>query len=145
MDNIYDLIERRLVYYATSVIHHGLTHTYEESEDSLPSLRGRILLAKEIRNPIHNRITCRFSELTVETDENMLLKSSLHHLQNRHPEIRRLLARMEEVPLRDLPRGAWPRIRYTRLNRGYKRSLDLSRLAIRGPSKRIVLERHGRP
>ena len=46
------------------------------------------------------------------------LEDSLHHLQSRHPEIRSLPARMGEVPLRDLPRGGWPRIRYSRLNRG---------------------------
>ncbi len=89
---------------------------------------------------IHDRIQCRFSELTLDTPENLLLKSSLHHLQNRHPrEISALLAKMREVPLKDLPRGPWPRIRYTQLSRYYKRSLDLSRLAIRGPPKYILL------
>jgi len=102
------------------------------------------MLAREARNPVHDRIFCRFSELSHATAENLLLKSSLYHLQNRHREIPVLLSRMREVLLADVPRGPWPRIRYTQLNHHYKRTLDLARLAIRGPPRHILLERRPR-
>ncbi len=94
---------------------------------------------------IHERIDCRFADLTFETPENLLLKSSLHHLQNRQPrQIPALLARMRQVPLAAVPRGPWPRIRYTQLNHHYKRSIDLARLAIKGPPRHILVERRPR-
>ena len=134
-----------MVDHARSVIHQGLTRTYTECEDTLPSLRGRVLVGKEARRIVHDRIDCRYSELSVDTPENLLLKSSLHHLQNRHPrEIPVLLARMREVTLTEVPRGPWPRIRCSQLNRHYKRSLDLGRLAIKGPPRYILLERKPR-
>jgi len=130
--------------HASSVIHRGLSRSYQEIEDSLPSLRGRLLVSRELRRVVHDRIDCRFADLSFETPENLLLKSSLHSLQNRHREIPALLARMSMVPLAGVPRGPWPRIRYTQLNRHYKRSLDLSRLAIKGPPRYILLERKPR-
>ncbi len=116
-----------------------------ECEDSLPSLRGRVLVAREARRVIHDRIDCRFSELSLDTPENLLLKSSLQHLHDRDPgEISILLSRMREVSLTDLTHGPWPRIRYSQLNLHYKRTLDLARLAIKGPPRRILLERKPR-
>jgi 5-methylcytosine-specific restriction endonuclease McrBC regulatory subunit McrC len=127
---------------ASYVIHRGLTRAYIESEDSLPSLRGRLVVAREARRVIHDRIDCRYSELSPNTLENLLLKSSLHQLHDRYPtEISTLLSRMREVSLTDITRGPWPRIRYSQLNRHYKRTLDLARLAIRGPPQHILLER----
>ncbi len=134
-----------MVDHARSVIQQGLTRTYTECEGTLPSLRGRVLVGKEARRIVHDRIDCRYSELCHNTPENLLLKSSLQSLQNRRPkEIPGLLRRMREVPLTDVPRGPWPRIRYSQLNRHYKRSLDLARLAIRGPPRYILLERKPR-
>jgi len=127
------------------VIHRGLTRSYNESEASLASLRGRVLVSRQVRRVVHDRIECRYSELSLDTAENLVLKASLYYLRDRRPrEIPVLLSRMREVSLRPIPRAAWPRIRYGQLNKHYRKSLNLARLAIKGPARYILLERKPR-
>jgi 5-methylcytosine-specific restriction enzyme subunit McrC len=60
----------------------GLEQGYQEFEDSLPSVRGRVDLIGSARRLqlVHGRATCVFDELTANTTANRIVKSTLRYL-----------------------------------------------------------------
>lgn len=57
----------------------GLLRRYREESDELPLLRGRLLIADQLRCHAlrHDRLACRYDELSADNDWNRVLKTGL--------------------------------------------------------------------
>lgn len=57
----------------------GLLRRYREESDDLPLLRGRLLIARQLRRHAlrHDRLACRYDELSADNDWNRVLKAGL--------------------------------------------------------------------
>jgi 5-methylcytosine-specific restriction enzyme subunit McrC len=116
----------------------GVLHGYQEREEALPGLRGRLREADQVRArpgvPIPLEV--RYDDYTIDIPENRLLRSAairLLALTGVPASVRTVLTRLA----RDLadaalltPGSQPPRIAPTRLNRRYAPALHLARLVL---------------
>jgi len=79
-----DLFATVLINGINHTLRRGLDRDYEEHEDELPSIRGRIDVAMSARRMLlsHGKAYCYFDEFTVNTLPNRIIKSTLRSLSN---------------------------------------------------------------
>lgn len=114
------------------VVRHGLRSSYGEQEGQQAVLRGRLLVAEQVRhNSIHReRLYCRHSVYTQDRTENRLLHRLLHEI-SRQPltaeqqqQVRQLRLHFEGVEVsRDWQRD-WRAVRLERGMASYRTALD---------------------
>ena len=129
-----DLVEER--------VHRGLYRDYVDTEENLGAVRGRIVIAEDLRNNyiLRHRTYCRFSEFTWDVPENQVVRQVVHHLASwdLRPELRLRLRRLDgvlgEVRPTTLPASVLDRMRYHRLNEDYRQIHQLCRLFLEGAS-----------
>jgi 5-methylcytosine-specific restriction enzyme subunit McrC len=120
-------------------IHRGLVRRYELREENLGVLRGRVLVAEQVRKnaAAPERIYCGFEEFTEDNPLNQVLKAALRLLLafSRNLDNQRVLAELllafegvEDVDRRRLP---WNDIRIDRLSARYVPCLNLASLFLR--------------
>lgn len=150
MVDIFNDLVRTLMKEAAGVLRKGMTRTYEDQEDNLTAVRGKISIRDDIRLnvAVHAKIYCRFSEFTPNTVENRILKWTLYHLMwkrklssKTYAQCHFYMLQLHDVPLVEVSHTNFPRLSYTRLNRHYRKSMNLCRLILHGPRKQIVLKR----
>jgi len=141
VESIDDLFERLVAILAKSVLNRarkGLYRGYVGDEESLPYLRGRILVMPSLRSAMRGstRLECEYEEHTADLDDNRILAWTLYRLPKfrlQRDEVRRqvrqayrVLARAVEVTAveaRDCVRRL-----YHRLNEDYRPMHGLCRL-----------------
>ncbi|HEX2029171.1 MAG TPA: hypothetical protein VHF25_14350, partial [Nitriliruptorales bacterium] len=124
----------------TQLLRRGVRPDYVEVVDDLDTIRGRVDLTGQFRRPgLLVPVTCRFSELTVDTPANRYLKHAVL-MALRVPgawratrrQLRHALAALDGVaddpPRADLPR----RMHFTRLDRPYEPVLQLAHVVRSG-------------
>jgi 5-methylcytosine-specific restriction enzyme subunit McrC len=120
----------------------GLKADYQEIEDDLPVVRGRMLVRKQVLQRFGriDRLECRFDEHTTDTTDNQILLVALTACTNlvRHPavavRIRRLLAVFSEAcSMEGLDlRTARALMTYDRLNEHYREAHGLAWVILDG-------------
>ncbi len=117
----------------------GLLHGYRTHEDRLPTVRGRVRMADQMRarTGLPMPVEVVYDEFTPDILENRLLRSAvdvLGRLRLRHQTSRRALARLHQqlnglgsliVGSREVPEPVW-----TRLNERYRPAVSLARLIV---------------
>ena len=105
----------------------GLARHYQNVEDNLPCLRGRIQFAEHIRLNAANgaRFYVSFDEFTADRPVNRLIHTTIDRLRTAaHPDHRQLLHQLRicfaDVPLSTNPKADWERRRIDRSMRHYE-------------------------
>lgn len=139
VDEILELIVRAFVEQVEKLLRRGVYRTYRAEEETRPFLRGRLLLAEQLRQSVNSpgRFAQRLHEYTSDVAENRILLWTLHRLERmpwRDPllnrRIRRLEANLDEVALAPVTETDFEGLVYTRLNEGYRSPHRLARLLL---------------
>ncbi len=116
----------------------GLYHSYQEQQDRLVALRGRVDIARQLARPgVVIPTACKFTEFTADLIENSYLKAAVSRslrVAGVQPEDRRRLMQhlvtLEDVgDVRHRP-DDHDRVMFTRLNEHYKPALRLAELVL---------------
>lgn len=122
-DNVYDLFAEILTRGVSCQLKHGLYRSYVNREESLSTLRGRILMPETIRNYTRSvrRLHCEFDDYSENNTFNQILKTTLSLLlrhndvkPERKSPIRNLLryfSGVDEISLREI---RWSTLRFDR-------------------------------
>jgi len=129
----------------------GVLRGYQEREETLPGLRGRLREADQMRaRPgIPLPLEIRFDDYTINIPENRVLRTAAIRLQaltDVPPPVRMTLVKLdrelaEADPL--TPGTLPPEITLTRLNRRYAPALHIARLVLERTSLEHTLGTHG--
>lgn len=114
----------------------GMPRRYVDQEDDLPTLRGRLNVARQFTRHAVNpsRLSCRFDVLSEDTALNRAMKAAVAHLsrmsrssvnQQRLRELAFVYADVAEVPASALQ---WGEIVIDRTNRRWQELLGMARL-----------------
>lgn len=120
-------------------IHKGLVRRYENREENLTVLRGKLGLAEQIRLNAANpeRLFCRFDEFQEDNPLNQVLKAAIRMLLKVSRELRnqRQLAELmlafegvSDAPRESLP---WTRVVFDRLSERYRPCFKLAALFLK--------------
>jgi 5-methylcytosine-specific restriction enzyme subunit McrC len=131
------------------VVRSGLFSGYHEREEDLTTVRGRLLVDRQLleRFGSVDRVYCRFDELEHDTDENRLLALTLQLCSRRvqrdglHRRLRYLAALFAEIcspELLDIER-ARATLAYDRQNAHYREAHELAWLILDGFGVRDLL------
>ncbi|MGI8586852.1 MAG: McrC family protein [Chloroflexia bacterium] len=140
---IFSFVLAMLVHRVERLLSGGLLQGYVPQEEDLPFVRGRIVLAAQLRRhgDLKNRHVCSYAAFTPDTPENRVVAATLRFL----PALlqpaedralarrgRALLGRFVDVPAisREEALALLPRIYFHRLNAAYAPVLSLCRLAL---------------
>jgi 5-methylcytosine-specific restriction enzyme subunit McrC len=124
-------------------IQRGLLRGYQEREDPLSTVRGRIRIAQQIRRRfgLAPPVEVSFDEFTEDVVENRLIRAALARLlrlRARSPVVHHLLRSTErrfgDVEAVEYGAGNVPSVVYTRLNEHYRQAVELARLILRSIS-----------
>ena len=141
-NNLFDLFAWLLAEACTEVLRAGILRDYVEEEDTLPVLRGRLRLDRQVRERFGqlDRLICRFDDLREDVLENQILAFALSFCAPRvanpivSAHVRQLAAVFREacegaVLGPDLLREE---VTYNRLNDHYRAAHELARLLLGG-------------
>ena len=118
----------------------GLLHGYRTEEEALPTVRGRIRVADQLRRrfDIPLPIEVRYDDFTDDVLANRLVKAAAHRLGKlriRSAESRLdlgwIVATLDNVSLVEFPPNAVPEVKFDRLNEHYREVVTLARLILR--------------
>lgn len=138
-ENVYDLFAEILTRGVSCQLKQGLYRTYVNREESLTTLRGRILMPETIRNYTRSvrRLHCEFDDYSENNTFNQILKTTLtlllHHRDvkpERKSPIRNLLryfSCVDEISLREI---RWTALRFDRNTRPYRMLLYICKFII---------------
>ena len=128
----------------------GLLHGYRTEEEALHTVRGRIMVAEQIRRrfDIPLPVEVRYDDFTDDILANRLVKAAAAVLGAMHIEdadaregLRWMDATLGNVSLLRFSQRAVPPVTFNRLNEHYRDVVELSRLILR--YRAIELERGG--
>ncbi len=125
-----------------AIVHRGLRSDYVNREESLNCLKGKLQVARQLReNLIHKeRFAVAYQDFIPDTPENQLVKAALLFTSrvtrsvDSASRIRNLLFILEEVDAGGDPDHLWSRIVFTRMNDYYLRALQWAMIFLRGKS-----------
>jgi 5-methylcytosine-specific restriction enzyme subunit McrC len=148
-DDLLELLARLLAEATARVVRGGLLASYQEHEEEITTVRGRLLVDRQVlmRFGRVDRLLCRFDELEHDTDENRLLALALQlcakrvHGERLHRQLRYLAGLFSEVcspELLDLE-TARSTLMYDRQNAHYREAHELAWLMLDGFGVRDVL------
>ncbi|MFC1567644.1 hypothetical protein ACFL3K_00375, partial [Pseudomonadota bacterium] len=102
--NHVDLFASVLLSGLNHLLRRGLDQGYATLEEELTSIRGRVAIATSARRMLmqHGKAFCIYDTLTVNTQENQIIKSTLQHLSRTHGLNSGLRKQIVQV-CRDLP------------------------------------------
>ena len=124
---------------ALTVLRRGPHRDYRTESDRLVTLRGRIDIATQLRQPgVVSPIACRFDEFDSDIPENTALRAAARRLlrmrgvfADTRRDLERILMMLDDVPDRDIGADAIDRIPITRLNVSYRPALRLASVVLR--------------
>ena len=118
----------------------GLSKSYQIHEETVPFLKGKLLLQQQIKNQakFNLKFSCEFDEFTENITENQIILYTLdkcyHLTSNNHRKstIQKIIHQMDaEVELRLIGMEDFKKVQYTRLNSHYKKPHDLAKLILK--------------
>lgn len=140
--NLYDLCALLLTEQCERILRGGILADYVEEEDSLPVLRGRLLVDRQLRQRFGqiDKVICRYDEYHQNIKENQILAFALDFCSRRvqHPSIarrtRQVSAIFREVcEWTNLDRErCWEDLFYHRMNEHYRPAHQLAKLLVYG-------------
>ena len=123
---------------AETTLARGLYHSYQEQDDRLIALRGRIDIARQLTRPgVVIPTACRFTEFTADLIENSYMKAAVSRslrvagvlAADRHRLMRHLVTLEDVSDVRHHP-SDYGDVAFTRLNEHYRPALRLARLVL---------------
>ena len=123
---------------AETTLARGLYHSYQERDDRLVALRGRIDIPRQLARPgVVIPTACRFTEYTADLIENSYMKAALSRSlrvagvqpADRHRLMRHLVT-LEDVSDVRHHHSDFDDVVFTRLNEHYRPALRLARLVL---------------
>lgn len=136
-EDLFEFLLEIFVKQIDQLVRQGIYRGYIDFEDDRPYLRGRLMLAQQLRMNATQmtRFQQRTNELTADLRENWILKFTLWQLSrmgfdNQHlrRRLRRTLSAFSEVSLTAVGPADCDRIVYSRLNGAYQTPINLARL-----------------
>ena len=135
-----DVLARALAFHARRAFSRGLLHGYRTEEESLHTVRGRIMFAEQIRRrfgaPLP--VEVRYDDFTDDVLANRLVKAAAARLGNMtlrsteaRRDLRRIVAVLDNVSWEEFPPRAVPPVRFDRLNEHYRGVVTLSQIILR--------------
>lgn len=140
-DHLHDLLAEILVRGLGAQVKRGLHRDYLSRRDELPTVRGRIDIARTVaaRSRTRGRLVCEFDEFEPDTPHNRALKSVIILLirhgevaESRKDALRRLLPYLDAVTLVAPTSIRWDALTYHRANAAYRLLLGVCELIVRG-------------
>ena len=141
-DNIYGLLASILSKGISYQLKQGLYKEYINKEESIPVIRGKILISGTIRNKLARKqlVDCEFDELSENNIFNQILKSTskllIKELSNNDKELKDELRKemfffsnIDEVDLRQI---RFDRIIFHKHNQNYRMLIGICRLIVEG-------------
>ncbi|MFM2273991.1 MAG: hypothetical protein RL702_3056 [Pseudomonadota bacterium] len=138
-ETLLDVLVRLFADQLLAEVRRGLPRRYQQREDDLPALRGRLDATRQFTvNAVRaDRLSCRFDELDPDTPLMRIMKSCVIALgrharafetKRRLGELRHVLADITDLPPARLP---WGDVRIDRTNRRWRSLFALARLLLR--------------
>ena len=134
--DILEAIAWAFTHHVSRATRHGLLKGYQEVQDSLHVVKGRMRFNDQVRmRPgMSLPVEVQFDEYTADIEKNRLIGAAidlLRHASIRSDETRRMVRRLRAVfadvkPVRYV-RGRLPKVNYTKLEEYYRPSVDLAR------------------
>lgn len=124
---------------ASTALRPGLLHGYRRQEDTLTTVRGRVLMTQQMRarRGLPLPVEVVYDDFTPDIVENQLLRTAvdtLGGLRLRHPSSRLSLGRLHQLlqPVSSLQpdRNNVPEPTWSRLNERYRPAVGLARLIV---------------
>jgi 5-methylcytosine-specific restriction enzyme subunit McrC len=117
-------------------VHRGLVRRYEQQEENLTVLRGRLDITNQIRGNLvrPERLYCRYDELYEDNALNQIFKAAVRCLlkhskssknQSRLSELLLIFEGAADIPIRALP---WARVVFDRMSERYRPCFNLAKL-----------------
>lgn len=140
-DNIHNLFAVILSKGINRQLKQGLYREYQDREDNLNKLRGKINISGSLKLQVErkNMLRCEFDEFTENNKMNQILKSTallLIHKGTVKTEYKHNLKQdilyFSNVDVVDLRRIAWSRIRFHRHNQNYHMLISICKLIVEG-------------
>lgn len=138
-DNVLDLLAAILAAGLDAQRRRGFEREYQEHEEDLLRVAGRIDLDKTMRSRLRQRqdLHCVYDERTEDTYKNQILKTTAFYLlrspdvaPGRKRDLKRSLVLMQNIALLDARRIAWNALRYHRNNRSYQLLMNVCYLVL---------------
>ena len=137
-ETLLDVLIRHFADGLLAQVRQGLPRRYRQYEDDLPSLRGRLDVARQFtRNIVRpDRLACRFDQLDPDTPLMRIMAAAVvacakHarglETQRRLVELRHALA---DIPLMPVARLPWRDVRIDRSNRGWASLFAVAKLLL---------------
>jgi 5-methylcytosine-specific restriction enzyme subunit McrC len=128
------------------VLRQGLVRRYESRSDTLPVLRGRLVVSEQVRRNLAraDRLCCAFDEFIENNHLNQAVRAALLVLQRlartqqNQRTISELLFVFQDVETVPPERIRWNQLRPDRMSAGYLPILSMARLFIEGRSPDVV-------
>lgn len=138
-DDIFDPVVDIFVRQVDDIIRRGIHRGYVDREESATYLRGRLLVARQVRRgPVVVNFEQRVNEFTADLPENRILRAALDLLARARfrdpalrPRVRRALAGFDEATPDAVTAADCDRVVYTRLTERYRSPINLARLFLR--------------
>ncbi len=138
-DSLLEFVAGVFVGQVDVLVRQGIARGYVDREELSPYLRGRLLVAEQVRAGIvaATRFHQRANEFTADLPENRIVRATLglllrHYYRNvgLRPLLRRTLSAFSEVTPAVVRPSDCDRVVYTRLNRRYEPAIRLARLLL---------------
>ena len=139
-ENPMELIIQLFTNQCKKLLQKGLVKAYQTHQDTVPFMRGKLLLQQQIKNQskFNLNFSCEFDEFTENIVENQILLYTLekcYHMtssNHRKSTIKKIIHQMDaEVELKSIGIHDFNKVNYTRLNSQYKKPHDLSKLILK--------------
>ena len=139
--HIHDLLTAIVVRGTTQLLKQGLYHAYEEHQDDLATIRGKIDMAGTIRHQVQQRrlVACISDEFTADTLFNRILKSTitllLRHgnVQSRQKiALKQLTLHFHRIGTIDLRSVSWQTVRFYQHTQRYALLLRICQYITQG-------------
>ncbi len=140
-ENIHDLFAAILALGIGRQLKQGLYREYQDVQENLPTIRGKIHLLQSMRNHIVRKqlMCCEFDELTENNEFNQIIKCTAMLLMS-HPKVRkdrqnqlkRQLLFFTTIDRIDLLSVDWNRLIFHRNNETYRLLLGICELVVKG-------------
>lgn len=135
-----DVMALALASAARQAFSRGLLHGYRVEEEALYTVRGRIMVAEQLRRrfSIPLPVEVRYDEFTNDILANRIVRAAVYRLgrmrlrsQDARRQLGRIAGMLENVSPVEFRPNAVPEIRYDRLNEHYRGVVSLSQLILR--------------
>ena len=148
IDELFDFLVEHLANLVDQRLEAGLYRSYVEREENLAAVRGRIMIAHDVRQNaiLRHRTYCLYSEFTWDIPENRIIRQTVFAMSRlvRRPDLQRRLAALDrmlgEIDPAPLPPAVFSTFHYHRMNDDYRTIHRLCELLLQGAS---VSERFG--